>query len=393
MPSTAKSIKPPAQKHRPRVLLVDDEPSLVDVLTTALTGMECAITVAHSLAQAERVLAACGNGRGFDLMVTDVGLPDGNGMSLLPLLRRACPTASTIVITGSPTVDRAVAALRDGAVDFLPKPFDHAQIVDRVRRALDNQAAGARADKRIARLRGAVRKLSAARRLVSQKVDLLCNDLIGAYTDLARQVDGVRTAEGFRKHIAVAGDDLEQLLCHTMDWVLRELGPSNVGLWLASDEGVFQLGAYMKHTVAGEDEIVEAMRTAILPPLARDGLLHCVGADLKGKLTTGQRLAFAQQDVLALSATYLGEPLAALVFFRDAAASFTEEDVAVLKAISPVFATSLAAVVRDPAVTDEGGDGESISPFAEDSGNYGDDEESEDRRPENWWKRGEAPPF
>ena len=388
MPTTAKPALAAAVTHRPRVLLVDDEPGLVDVLSTAMAAMDCAVTVARTLAQAKRLLTA----GPFELLVTDIGLPDGDGLTLLAALHRHCPAASAIVITGRPSVDGAVAALRDGAVDFLPKPFDHAQIVDRVRRALDRQAQGVRATKRLARLRGAVRKLSASRRLVNQKVDLLCADLIGAYTDLALQVDTVRTQEGFRKHVALAGADLEQLLCHTMDWLLRELGPANVGLWLAADDGVFQLGAYMKHTVAGDDAVVEAMRTAILPAAARDGLLHCPGADLKGKLTKAQRQAFATQDVLALSATYLGEPLAALVFFRDAAAAFDDDAVAVLRAVAPVFATMLAAVVRDPAATAD----DHSSPFADGpvmDTDDDDDEEAADRRPENWWKRGEPPPF
>ena len=390
MPSTAKSIQPAALRHRARVLLVDDEPGLVDVLTTAMDGMDCDVTVARTLAQAKRLLG----GAAFELLVADVGLPDGDGLTLLPVLRRHCPAASAIVITGSPTVGGAVTALRDGAVDFLPKPFDHDQIVDRVRRALDGQAAGVRAARRTDRLRRAVRKLSAARRLVSQKVDLLCNDLIGAYTDLAKQVDDVRTAEGFRKHIAAAGEDLEQLLCHTMDWLLRELGPANVGLWLASDDGVFQLGAYMKHTVAGGDDVVEAMRLAVLPQAARDGMLHCEGSDLRGKLTKPQRQALAGQDVLALTATYLGEPLAVLVFFRDAAAAFGDEDLLALKAVAPVFATALAAAVREPSVTDENIDAAgTASPFADSAPAAADDEEPEDRRPENWWKRGEPPPF
>ncbi len=389
MPTTAKPALAAPVTRRPRVLLVDDEPGLVDVLATAMAGMDCAVTVARTLAQAKRHLT----GGAFELLVTDIGLPDGDGLTLLSALRRHCPAAAAIVITGRPSVDHAVAALRDGAVDFLPKPFDHAQIVDRVRRALDRQATGVRAAKRLGRLRAAVRKLSASRRLVSRKVDLLCADLIGAYTDLAQQVDAVRTQEGFRKHVALAGGDLEQLLCHTMDWLLRELGPANVALWLAAEDGVFQLGAYMKHTVAGDDPVVEAMRTAILPPAARDGLLHCPGADLKGRLTKAQRQAFAAQDVLALSATYLGEPLATLVFFRDAASAFDDDAVAVLQAVGPVFATTLAAVVRDPAADDDA-DHPGGSPFADGPVLDTDDDDGEtDQRPENWWKRGEPPPF
>jgi FixJ family two-component response regulator len=391
MPTTAKSAVSAAVKHRPRVLLVDDEPGLVDVLGTALGGMNCNVTVAANLAAAGRALAA----GGCDLLVVDVGLPDGSGLSLLPVLHRCCPAASAIVITGSPTVAGAVTALRDGAVDFLPKPFDYEQIVERVTRALDRQAAGVRAAARLVRLRGAVRRLSAARRTVSQKVDLLCNDLIGAYTDLAKQVDSVRLQENFRKHIATAGNDLEQLLCHAMDWFLRQLGPANVGLWLASDDGVFQLGAYMKHTVPGDDPVVEAMRDFILPAAARDGVLHCPGSNLPGKLSRAQRSTFAKQDVAAVSATYLGEPLATLVFFRDAASAFTDEDLSVLRAVTPVFATTLAAVVREPSAVDDDAlveDATGTSPFAD--GLIGDDDDrEEDNRPESWWKRGEPPPF
>ena len=90
--------------------------------------------------------------------------------------------------------------------------------------------------------------------------------------------------------------------------------------------------------------------------------------------------------MLALSATYLGEPLATLVFFRDAAAAFGEDDVGVLKAIGPVFATALAAVVRD-----EPDDGQ--SPFADGPVADGEDEDEAAARPEDWWKRGEKPPF
>ena len=101
--------------------------------------------------------------------------------------------------------------------------------------------------------------------MVSQKVDLLCNDLVSAYSDLSKQLDSVRTQENFRKQIDVA-TDLEQLLCHTMDWLLRQVGNSNVALWLAGDDGAFQLGAYMKHTIAGDDTVSNAMLSAVCSP-------------------------------------------------------------------------------------------------------------------------------
>jgi FixJ family two-component response regulator len=365
-------------RHRPRVLVVDDEQGLLDVVSDVVAGMDCTVTVATTLAAAKRKLT----GGVFELLVTDVNLPDGDGMSLLSTLHRYQPTATAIVITGSPSVDGAITALRGGAVDFVPKPFNHTQLVAHVRKALDRQSVLSRQDKRMVRLRGAVKKLGIAKRMVSQKVDLLCNDLVSAYSDLSKQLDTVRTQENFRKQIQVAGD-LEQLLCHTMDWLLRQLGNSNVALWLAGDDGAFQLGAYMKHTIAGDETISNAMLTSILPATTRDGFLHCRGEELRGRLKKEEFKLLVNQEIISLSATYLGEPLAAIVMFRDAATVFNDQDEATLKAIAPVFATALATVVRDPNLSGEDGDGNVLD----------DDEPRSGRDSGDWWKRGESPPF
>jgi hypothetical protein len=199
-------------------------------------------------------------------------------------------------------------------------------------------------------------------------------------------LETVRTQENFRKHIENAAD-LEQLLCHTMDWLLRQLGNSNVALWLAGDDGAFQLGAYMKHTIPGDEVTSNAMLTGLLPGTVRDGFIHLRGEDLRGRLKKDEFRIFASQDIVSLSATYLGEPLAAIVLFREANSPFNDIDENALKSIAPVFATSLAAVVRDPNLPEDG-EGHEDGPFA-------DDEEPRNQKRDNgdWWKRGEPPPF
>src|SRR5436190_1578429 len=97
------------------------------------------------------------------------------------------------------------------ASDLLPKPFSVSHLVDRVSKALEKQRLTARNGKRLDRLRDAVRRLNVSRRTVSKKVDLLCNDLVGAYGELAKQLDSVRHQESFRKLLAEA-KDLEQML-------------------------------------------------------------------------------------------------------------------------------------------------------------------------------------
>src|SRR5205823_3047225 len=85
----------------------------------------------------------------------------------------------------------------------------------------------------------------------------------------------VRTTESFRQ-VCGAATDLEHLLCHAMDWMLRHLGYANLGIWLASDEG-HQLGAYMKYTIPGEAELTGAMKDGIVNVVNRQQFIHLEG--------------------------------------------------------------------------------------------------------------------
>lgn len=383
---------PTSQAAAPRVLVVDDEPDLVQLVGEALgRNVECRITTAATYAQGLRAIQT----QHIDLLVVDLHLPDGNGAELLAALRKRHSLASAIVVTGSPSVDTAVAAMRHGAVDFLAKPFIVDEFIRRVRSALHRHTLRIKSENRIDRLRLAVRRLNEARRLVTKKVDLLCNDLVAAYGDLSRQLDLVRTTESFRGAITNS-DDLEQMLCHGMDWILRQMGYANVAIWLAGPESDFQLGAYMKYTIPGDTGLTEAMRGGVLELLRRDGLVHLDAAQAIKILTAGELHYLRDQTLLAIHCTYLGESLASIVLFREGNKPFTDEDVTTLRAIGPVFAVALASIVRsqvdehdDEDDDDSHGDG---GPTLDDS----DDSPPRRRRKRNdsdWWKRGEPPPF
>jgi CheY-like chemotaxis protein len=385
MAAAAKSQNKKSPPPQPRVLVVDDEPNLVELIGEVVgKTMGCRIVSAASVAQARKILAS----QPIELLVADLNLPDGDGMSLLPALREHQPGASAIVITGSPSMDDAIDAFRGGAVDFVPKPFTHSHLIERVSTALERQAILARQEKRLVKLRDAVRRLNDSRRLISKKVDLLCNDLVSAY----RQLDGVRTQEGFRKYIATA-KDLEQLLCHAMDWLLRQLGYANVAVWLSAEDGDFQLGAYMKYTVAGEQFLTDAIKRVILPRAVRDGLVRLKGEDLGENLTPQEMHPLKGQDIIAVNCTYLGESLAALVFFRDTKSAFTADDESLLKQVSPIFAVALASVVRGAEGEGEGGE----TPFFDGEGPKENKDPKQkkknDKDSADWWKRGEQPPF
>lgn len=403
MAATMKPALENSVRARPSVLIVDDEPALLELVRDVLDRtVDCRLISAGSINEAKRIL----DEQPVQVVLLDVNLPDGDGMSLLPVIREKHPTAQSVVITGQPSLDGAIGAIRAGVSDFLPKPFAADDLRGRVDRAIQRQAVHAKIDTRLGRLRRAVRGLNVSRRTVSKKVDLLCNDLVSAYGELSRQLDVVRTQESFRK-LAHSAKDLEQLLCHAMDWVLRHAGYSNVAVWLASDQGESELGAYMKYTIAGEKEFTEAMKLGLLPLAHREGFVHLSSDEIAAQLTEMEVKYLTGQTLMAVNCTYLGETLATFVAFRDSRSPFSEEDGAMLKAISPLFAVALASVVRKS----EGDLDEEGNPFYDDSDanndHVDDDERKADRERErekkkredkerhsaDWWKRGEPPPF
>lgn len=404
-PIVAKSQNKRSAQQQPRVLVVDDEPALIELVDDVIgSRLQCKIVPAGTIAEARKILAS----QTIELMVADINLPDGKGTALLPALQKSQPNAGAIVITGTPSMDGAISAIRDGAFDFLPKPFTADHLLERIKGALARQAAHAKRERRLDRLRDAVRRLNEARRTVSKKVDILCNDLISAYGELSKQLDVVRVQESFRKALAQS-NDLEQMLCHAMDWVLRQTGYTNIAVWLASDDDEFQLGAYMKYTIAGKPELTEAMTSGVVPMITRGDILNMTAEEAGRTLTPEELVHLHDQAVLGVNCTYLGEPLAAVVLFRDGKTGFADADVAALQSIASIFANSLASIVRAGNVETEG-DHEDETPGDEDPAEPQMDLDSDipfkdepkkqspkGKKPKkddaDWWKRGEAPPF
>jgi FixJ family two-component response regulator len=376
--------KPPATAAR--ILVVDDEPAILDVIREILGAQaECNLTLARTLGEAREAMRH----EPIDLLVTDVNLPDGDGLSLLEDLRKLHPSAGALVITGHATIDNAVSALRGGAIDFLPKPFSIDELAERVCIALSAQQARHRQDLRLRKLRHTVRRLGAARKTISRKVDLLCNDLITAYGELSRQVEGVRIQNSFRACVDRAAN-LEQLLCHSMDWLLRQLGFCNIGIWLISAEQELQLGAYMKYTIPAEQSLTESLQKNLLPQAARKGFIRLRGEELKKTLTAAEQKHLAGQDVVGINCTYLGEVLGVLCLFRDEKTPFSDDDLNAVRAICPIFALSLARAVRGDAPNHQT---EEDPPAATDDGPVQEPNKKTRRDPADWWKRGEESPF
>ncbi len=123
-------------KARPQILIVDDEPNVRRVLATLLDQAGYATIRAESGTQALDLVRA----QDPDLVLTDLKMPEMDGIELLARLSESFPEIPVIVLTAHGTVENAVEAMKRGAHDFLTKPFDKTQVVDLIARALDQAA-------------------------------------------------------------------------------------------------------------------------------------------------------------------------------------------------------------------------------------------------------------
>jgi two-component system response regulator AtoC len=119
------------------ILIVDDDPGFRKLLETILLGEGYAVETAGSVGEAVRA----GGKRKFDLVISDIKLPDGDGLQVLRWWSENMPETPVVMITGFGTVASAVEAMKLGAVDYLGKPLsspDELRLL--VRRSLEQRA-------------------------------------------------------------------------------------------------------------------------------------------------------------------------------------------------------------------------------------------------------------
>ncbi len=123
------------------VLVADDDRTIRTVLTQALTRAGCKVHATSSLTTLMRWIA---EGRG-DAVISDVMMPDGNGLEMLPKIQQDRPGLPVIVISAQNTIMTAIKATEVGAYDYLPKPFDLPDLMKRTARALEARGATSKA--------------------------------------------------------------------------------------------------------------------------------------------------------------------------------------------------------------------------------------------------------
>ena len=187
----------PTEQTRPdpdlEIHIVDDDAAIRDALRSALTGLAVRVTAHEGLA----AMAASVRPHAHGCALIDMRMPGADGLETLRWLRGAHPGLHAIMLTGHADVETVIACLREGAADFIEKPWDGAMLRASVRRALE-LAAPECAAARTRRM--AMRRLSA---LTPREQEVMRELVTGAANKVVARRLGLspRTVEFHRRRV------------------------------------------------------------------------------------------------------------------------------------------------------------------------------------------------
>jgi two-component system response regulator AtoC len=280
------------------ILLVDDEPSIRLTVADVLRDAGHSVTTASDGEEALNLI----EDRPFDLVISDIRLPKADGMTIFRRLRADRPTTGVILMTAYATVSDAVAAMKEGALDYLTKPFDVDEIRLRVERYSERRALEA--------------ELSRARTELAQKNP--GSIIIGRSSVMTRLLDLVETISVSDAPVLITGESGtgKELVART----IHNLSPRRDGNFVAVNCAAFpetlleaelfghERGAFtgavkardgrFKAASAGTlflDEIAE------IPPMAQAKLLRVLQEGVIEPLGTNRPV---EVDVRVVSATH-----------------------------------------------------------------------------------------
>jgi len=117
-----------SSKDEIQILVVDDDPALLDLITLRFNKMGLKVDQAEDGRYAQKLIER----KAYDLIVADIYVPGATGLALLRKAKEKDPHVQVIVITAGATLDNAIEALNNGAFAYLTKPFDHISVFDNV---------------------------------------------------------------------------------------------------------------------------------------------------------------------------------------------------------------------------------------------------------------------
>lgn len=116
------------------ILLVDDDQTIVEIFNYGLTAEGYEVHTANTVAEALRVVHSIK----IDCLLSDIQLPDQDGITLNSMVKERYPDIISILMTGYPGISSAIKGLRQNIHDYLIKPFSVEQVIAAIERAINN---------------------------------------------------------------------------------------------------------------------------------------------------------------------------------------------------------------------------------------------------------------
>lgn len=132
MESKARSKGGPTAREKPRILVVDDEPAVRHFLQIILNRLGYRVDLAAGGGQALNMVER----KSYDVVLTDLVMPRVDGLEVIRGVKKSSPDTEVVVITGYPSSETIVAAVRAGAIDYLPKSPDQEHLAVLLEKAL-----------------------------------------------------------------------------------------------------------------------------------------------------------------------------------------------------------------------------------------------------------------
>ena len=225
-----------------RILCMDDEQGILDLLTFELTSHGYQVVTAHD---GEEGIEKFKEGK-FNIVISDIKMPKLSGLDVLPVLKNIDPNVEIIMTTGFGTIDMAVESIKNGAYDFISKPYNLDELYSRIEKALERQ----KLSSEIVSLKELHRLKSEFLANTSHELRTPMNAIIG-YTSLL--LDGIYGAltekqQSVLKRIATNSNNLLHLINNILD--ISKLTAGKITLYVEE----FQLSEALS-------EVVDAMES------------------------------------------------------------------------------------------------------------------------------------
>jgi DNA-binding NtrC family response regulator len=173
-------------ESRAAVLVVDDDADFARMLEKLLASE--GYRAAHATS-ARLALESLASGR-YDIVLTDMKMPDGSGMDLLRSVRERHPSVEVVIMTGYGTIETTVQAMKLGAADFIPKPFENDELLIKL--------------EQLWKMRSLEREVQALRAELKSRYGV--DQMIGSSPAMARVFDLIRAAAATTSSVLVSGE-------------------------------------------------------------------------------------------------------------------------------------------------------------------------------------------